>query len=387
MGGVLQVFKLRLIALAMAILFGIMVVVYFAVYVSTRDTTEKQLSLNAQSIAVAVACLVMEDIEGYKTFLETKDVHSEYYRRMQASFRQIKTNSNVKYIYTERGIDEKTFEYILDAEVIGHPDYSPPGSTEETNPQREAVYTTGQAQGFNLYKQSKWGIMISGLAPIRDRNGEMLGIAGVDIDGSNLYNSLDRLQIILLTIYVVMTIITLLILMKYADAFLEPLFKDKLTGAYSKRYAEKLIQEEIAAAVKKRKDLSLMMLDLDHFKNINDTYGHGFGDKVLSFISETIKQSLREKDYFIRYGGEEFIVLFPSVAKNRAMEIAERIRTTVGESEIFNEEKNVFVKMTISIGIASLKDAAFSAQEFIERADKALYAAKVTRNCVRAFDG
>jgi len=387
MGGFTQVIKLRLIALSMAILFGIMGVVYFPVYVSTKDAIEKQLRLNAQALAVAVAGIVMEDVEGYKMFLETKDAHSEYYRRMQASLMKIKANSNVKYIYTERRIDEKTFEYILDAEVIGSPGHSPPGSIEEKNSQKEVVYATGQPTAFNLDKDSRWGNLVSGFAPIRDHNGEMLGIAGVDIDSSQLYGSLGRIQILLLAIYLGMAAIILFLLIKYADVFLEPLFKDKLTGAYSKRYCEKFIQEEIAAAVKKRKALTLMMLDLDHFKNVNDTYGHGFGDKVLSFVSETIKKSLREKDSFIRYGGEEFIVLLPHVAKNRAMEIAERIRAAIEEGDVFNEEKNVFVKMTISIGIASLMDSSVSVPEFIERADKALYAAKVRRNCVRTFEG
>jgi diguanylate cyclase (GGDEF)-like protein len=387
MGGFPQAFKLRLIALSMAVLFSIMAAVYFAVYVSTKDTIEEQLSLNAQGLAVAIAYIVMEDVDGYKTFLETKDIHSAYYRRMQSIFTKIKADSNVKYIYTERKIDARTFEYILDAEVIGHPDYSPPGSIEEADPRRDIVYSTERPAAFHLFKQSRWGVLISGFAPIRDHDEKILGIVGVDIDSSQLYNSFDRLQIILLAIYVGMTVITMLVFMKYADVFLEPLFKDKLTGAYNKRYAEKLIQEEIAAAVKGRKELSLMMLDLDHFKNINDTYGHGFGDKVLSFVSETIKKSLRENDYFIRYGGEEFIAIIPHVAENRAKEIAERIRHAVGESEIFNEEKNMFVKMTISIGIANLKDAAISVQEFIGSADRALYVAKVTRNCACTFEG
>jgi len=240
---------------------------------------------------------------------------------------------------------------------------------------------------FNLTEDAKWGAAVSAYAPIYNDNGEILGIVGVDIDSAELYSSINRLQVILLAIYAGMIVITFLVLMKYSNAFLDPLFKDKLTGAYTKRYSENLIQEEIAAAVKRRKELSLMMLDLDHFKNINDTYGHGFGDKVLSSVSETIKKSLREKDYFIRFGGEEFIALIPHVAENRATEIAERIRQAVGENEIFNEETNVSVKMTISIGIANLKDSAISVQEFIDRADKALYSAKVKRNCVCAFEG
>jgi diguanylate cyclase (GGDEF)-like protein len=387
MGGFTKAFKLRSIAVTMSILFCIMAAVYFIAYVSTKNTTEKQLSLNAKALAVSIACIVMEDIDGYKNFVQTKDIYSEYYRRMQSIFLTIKVNSNVKYIYSERKIDENTFEYILDAEMIEHHEYSPPGSIEGTDPRRETVYATERPAAFHLFKQSRWGVIMSGFAPIFDHDGTMLGLVGVDIDNSQIYTSLNRLQIVLLALYIGFTIIILLLLLRFADTFLEPLFKDKLTGAYSKRYSEKLIQKEITAAVKSGKKLSLMMLDLDHFKNINDTYGHGFGDKVLSVVSETIKKSLREQDYFIRYGGEEFIALLPRVAENPAKDIAERIRQSVNKNEILNEEKNIPVKMTISIGIATLADAAVSVQELIERADRALYTAKIRRNSVCTFEG
>jgi diguanylate cyclase (GGDEF)-like protein len=127
------------------------------------------------------------------------------------------------------------------------------------------------------------------------------------------------------------------------------------------------------------------MLDLDHFKKVNDTYGHRFGDHVLSSVSATIKNSLREKDYFIRYGGEEFIAVLPGVAEQRAVEIAERIRRVVEESEIFNKDNSVPVKITVSIGIANLNDSAISVQEFVDQADRALYDAKKSRNCVSLF--
>ena len=387
MDGGLKAFKLRLIALAMAILLGIMVVIYFAVYVSAKDTIEKQLRLNAQTLAVAAACIVEQDIDGYKAFSESKDTNSDYYLQMHEIFMTIKANSNIRYLYTERKIDEKSFEYILDAEIIGHHDHSLPGTIEEIDLQREFVYATEQPTVFNLANHPIWGSLVSAYAPIVDKNGEILGTAGVDIDSSELYNNLVRVQIMLLVTYFGIAVVTLLILLKSANTVFEPLFKDKLTGAYVKRYSEKLIQEEISDAVRRRKDLSLMMLDLDHFKNINDTHGHIFGDVVLSAVSNAIKKTLREKDYFIRYGGEEFIVLIPQASNKQAIEIAERIRKSVSDTEILNEEKNLIIKITISIGIAYLNDSAVSVQEFIACADRALYAAKVTRNCVRTFEG
>ena len=370
----------------MIALAGIIAIIHLAVYITAKDAVEEQLKRNAKSVAISVAYNVMETIEDYKSFVEAKDVQTEYYQKKQTYFANLKAGSNIKYICTEHRIDAKTVKVVLGDEPPGNPDHSPPGSVASNDPEKETVFSTKRPAGFKLVKYGSWRVLLSAYAPIFDRDGEMLGIVGVVIDGSRLYHYLGRLQMVLLIIYTIIIGMTLFILLKFSNAVLEPLFKDKLTGAYSKRYSEQLIQEEIAAAVKNHKDLALMMLDLDHFKSINDTYGHGFGDKVLSSVSEAIHSALRQKDYFIRYGGEEFIALFPQVNEKRAQEIAERIRRAVEENEIFNEERNIPVKMTISIGIASLKQPALSVQEFINRADKALYAAKEGRNCVAVFE-
>jgi diguanylate cyclase (GGDEF)-like protein len=304
---------------------------------------------------------------------------------MQTFFASVKAYSNVKYIYSERRIDDKTIEFILDAEPAGHEEHSAPGEVGPNDSQREIIYATKIPAGFNLAKFEAWGDLIVAYAPIFDRDGELLGIAGVNIDAAALHSKLNGVQVTLFLIYAVISGLALLVLSKYSDSLLEPMLKDKLTGAYRKRYFEELIQDEITAAIKDNRGLALMMLDLDHFKKINDTYGHSFGDKVLASTSETIKGILREKDHFIRYGGEEFIALIHGVNEKRALEVAERIRRTVEESDIFNEEKNISVRMTISIGIANLGGTLVSVQEFIDRADKALYVAKENRNCISTY--
>ena len=370
----------------MAVLASIIAVIHGAVYLITRSVIVGEIKMNAQAVAVAVAGDVMEHLEDYQSFVETKDIHSKYYRRMQDIFTNIKANSNVRFIYTERRIDEKNTEYILDAEPIGSLDHSLPGKREKNDSDKESVFSSGQPAVCKIVKFEKWGQLLSAHAPIFDEKNEVVGIVGVDIDISKLYHYMNYLQIVLLIVYVAIIGTVLWVLNKYSGMFLEPLFKDKLTGAYTKRYSESLIQEEIAVAVKSHKNLALMMLDLDHFKKINDTYGHNFGDKVLSSTSDAIKLSLRARDYFIRYGGEEFIVLIAGVVEERALDIAERIRRSVEANEIFNEEKDLIVKMTISIGVANLKDTAISAQELTEQADKALYIAKENRNCVSVFE-
>lgn len=372
--------------MALAVLATFIAMIHTTVYLTAKNDIEAHLEKNAKGIAVSIAQALAMDIEEYKAFLETEDANSEYYQKMQTYFNSIKEVSNVKFIYTERKVDEKTTEYELDAEPVGSPAFSPPGEKEDNNPQKEAVFASGVPYAYRADKFAKWGKLLGAFAPIFDRDGKVLGIVGVDIDGTHIYGNLQRLNVALIAIYAFIVAASMALTWKFSHNILDPLLKDKMTGAYTKRYFEGFLGHEITHAVRTHKDLALMMFDLDHFKNINDTYGHVFGDKVLTTISGIIKKSLRPKDYFVRYGGEEFVAMIANSDINHVLEAAERIRCTVEAGHIFNAEKNHEVKVTISIGVAGLNNAAISPKELVERADKALYTAKVTRNTVSLYD-
>ena len=125
-------------------------------------------------------------------------------------------------------------------------------------------------------------------------------------------------------------------------------------------------------------------MDLDKFKNINDTYGHPFGDVVLAKVSETIQKTLRPVDYVIRYGGEEFIAVVQSDAGVKPFDIAERVRLAVEKLSIRNEKQGVDIRMTISIGISTYVLGSTPAA-MIEQADKAMYESKKERNKTTLF--
>ena len=371
--------------LCMSVLAAIIAVIHLTVYITAKKDIEQQFVNGAKGVVVSIAESIMINIDDYKLFLETKDVNSEYYRKMQTCFVHIKDNSNIKYIYTERKLNAETIEFILDAEPMDDPNHSAPGSTGPNDQHREITYSTGKPSGFKVVEYTAWGKLLGAYAPIFDTGGEMLGIVGVNVDASLLYAQLNNLNVALLITYVVIISLSFLSLSKYSSVILEPLLKDKLTGAYTKRYFEKFLREEIKRCIKSREDLALMVLDLDHFKKVNDTYGHVFGDKVLSSTSEIIKKSLRPSDYLIRYGGEEFIVVILNANIKHVVEIAERIRNTIENNEIFNNEKNIPVKTTISIGISTLNSLSIGPKELIHNADKAMYTAKSKRNMVSVF--
>lgn len=161
---------------------------------------------------------------------------------------------------------------------------------------------------------------------------------------------------------------------------------DGLTGLFAYRYFQIRLQYEFDRVHRYGGELSLIILDVDHFKNFNDTYGHESGNTVLKSISDTLRVSIRKIDILARYGGEEFCVILPHINLEGALAFSDRLREIIEQLEVkLTKDKNVHV--TVSIGVASLiKDKTNSTIDLIENADKALYEAKEKgRNRVCAF--
>jgi len=158
---------------------------------------------------------------------------------------------------------------------------------------------------------------------------------------------------------------------------------DTLTGAHNRAAMDEVFEREIELAQRHQSDFSAIIFDLDHFKQINDNYGHAVGDDILRECVECSKQALRSTDMLFRYGGEEFVVLLPGVEENGAELAAERLRSVI-EKHVFNSRKGT-VPVTVSIGTCSiaLND---TPKTMLERADKALYSAKnLGRNRVECY--
>ncbi len=161
---------------------------------------------------------------------------------------------------------------------------------------------------------------------------------------------------------------------------------DRLTGLWNYGYFQHQLEEDIKRANRFNRHLSMLMLDIDLFKNFNDTLGHVAGDKLLQEISDILKNSCREVDIVTRYGGEEFAIILPETFKEKAYSSAERIRKSTAAHQFHYKEGSPAKRITISIGVASFPQDASTAQDLIFYADKALYAAKETgRNRVCMF--
>ncbi len=148
---------------------------------------------------------------------------------------------------------------------------------------------------------------------------------------------------------------------------------DKLTDVYNRWGFFNLAETEFERAKRYNINLSLLMLDLDHFKKVNDTYGHLIGDLVLKKTAERCKKILRTSDLLGRTGGEEFLILLPETTKENAYQLAERLRKTINEPI---EDEEVTLSVSTSIGISTLDKECTSLDSMIQKADNALYEAK-----------
>jgi diguanylate cyclase (GGDEF)-like protein len=158
---------------------------------------------------------------------------------------------------------------------------------------------------------------------------------------------------------------------------------DELTGTFNRRYFETKLEDELTLAKRFRMKLSLLMIDIDHFKQINDNFGHQIGDVVLQETVAVIKNSLSSTDFLCRYGGEEFAVIMTETELEKAVEIAEKIRKEVEEHIFYGGDRIIPVR--VSIGVAEYPANAVIKQILIEKADQALYQAKNSgRNNVKA---
>lgn len=156
------------------------------------------------------------------------------------------------------------------------------------------------------------------------------------------------------------------------EAFKSMAIRDDLTGLFNRRYFDEAIASEVVRATRYNRDLSLIFMDVDHFKNFNDEFGHQPGDAALKKISAILKALVRETDVATRYGGEEFVVILPETSKEDARAVAEKIRETIASTPIEGVPK----KVTISAGVATLGQDGSNTAELIGRADQAVYQAK-----------
>jgi diguanylate cyclase (GGDEF)-like protein len=165
---------------------------------------------------------------------------------------------------------------------------------------------------------------------------------------------------------------TQVILKKQHDALINLAMRDQLTNLYNRHYLLEMANHRVARAMRKKVPVSVLILDVDHFKKINDTQGHVVGDLVLKSLAELLQQLCRQEDILARFGGEEFLIFFDECDEKNATNIAERMRIEIAQ---LNPAK---IPISASIGVAQLKIGEEGFTDLVKRADDAMYHAKKT---------
>ena len=234
-----------------------------------------------------------------------------------------------------------------------------------------------ETQARHIFSPSDGGSMVAslGVYPLKNPEGHVVGAIVVEgsAPGSIRYQASRDLRMV--SLYAAMALQMVWDIEGRAHT-------DGLTGLHNRRYFDDKIAEMLRLCDRSGQPLSLLVADIDHFKRVNDSWGHEAGDAVLKAVARIFQDTVRETDVCARYGGEEIVVLLPNTPLTGAMELAERLRRVVVENPV--TVGRTAIPVSISIGVATYLQSALARDDFFPSADRALYQAKHDgRNCVR----
>ncbi|DAB27780.1 MAG TPA: GGDEF-domain containing protein, partial [Sulfurimonas sp. UBA10385] len=288
--------------------------------------------------------------------------------------------SNIKYAYILYKDDRDKFRFILDASKIDKANFYQKFDVNET--EYINIYTTKKPQ---IIKQKEIeNLYITVLHPIIVDN-EVIGIFSVDMTSDiqkTILKSIKPLETFFIILIIFILLLMIMTIMQIFHYFItrRKIFTDSLTRTFNRNYLEDM------SSILNLTHYSLAMLDLDKFKMINDTYGHKGGDYILFAASKVFKNSIRDSDILVRYGGEEFLLLINNRGANEStLDICKRLKNSISKERFFYDGHEI--KMTVSIGLHKHPYLEKNLQEAIKKADEVLYLAKRNgRNRIEIYD-
>ncbi len=241
-------------------------------------------------------------------------------------------------------------------------------------------FYTADVRKVPFYVKGKSSIKSEAAVPLIARN-EVIGVLDIE---SERFNAFSERDIRMFSVFASQAAIAIENARLYNETK-EMSLTDSLTNIANRRHFDLILENELKRGRGYSRSVSMAMIDLDHFKDFNDRYGHPEGDQLLITVAQRLKKTVRDTDLVARYGGEEFVIIFPETGNAQAYRVCERVRSAIENTQVV-VEKNRKVNITVSIGVATYPQSAQSAKELIQKADLALYRAKkLGRNRVEAI--
>lgn len=283
------------------------------------------------------------------------------------------TTLNISEIHVVRYLDGRNAEHVYNSLDPSHPFYIAPG-TQETLLD-SPVYFSRDPGYFPVANMERKEFYMAGWAPITSGPKRQEGLVMVLISANEIIRALNQMNLFLLAVAGAFTLVAAVASWKVAAGFEKVAVTDGLMGIVNHKHFKQRLEVECARASRYNLPLSLVMLDIDHFKKVNDSHGHAIGDLVLKNLGQWCLKTSRNTDLVARYGGEEIAIMLPHTALSGAQEFAERLRLKIANEWIRDNDEEVTLRVTVSVGVAQ-QERGMSAMDLIKRADAMLYESK-----------
>lgn len=270
--------------------------------------------------------------------------------------------------------DGRTAEHIYNSLDPDHPYYIRPGSIE--NVLDSPVYFQRDPGAFpTVFDHRPHELYVAGWAPIMTGPKQQQGLVLVLVNVGESVRIVRKATFLLLVVAAAFTLLAGVTTWRVGSTFEKVAVTDGLMGIVNHKHFKQRLEVECSRSGRYNIPLSLVMLDIDHFKKVNDTYGHAVGDQVLKALGKWCLETCRSTDLVARYGGEEIAVLLPHTSLSGAQEFAERLRVKVANEWVRDPDEDVTLRITVSLGVAQY-ERGMSAVDLVKRADAMLYESK-----------
>ena len=341
-----------------------------------KDIVIKESAEEAKGIAATAARFIEDNVSDYRklsdvTNYSEDNFDKDYYLRMNRLFRLIKKDTGADFIFTEKKISDTEIEYILDGEDPESDLFSPIGSRDGMSKEELKAFNEGVITATGMIRDEAWGEYLTAFAPIKDF-GELIGLVGVDFSSEHIRMIVRNVSYVTYLILFLLTSLSYVAIQNLFKMHYSSLNTDFMTGLINRRGFKEAVHNAISDAKKYGVAFTLIILDIDNFKDINDSCGHPYGDEVLKIIAHIIKQNTRHSDLSFRYGGDEFALILPGTSKEDALQVCMNIQSSLNDDRHFTEGA---CHPTISMGICEWSGN-MTSDDIIKAADEAMYLSK-----------